>query len=232
MRTRGTGSLIVVMTLAAGCEQLSGLGLSGGGAQGSDDAVPPSIEQVHWTTPHDGVELVAAGAVTLVPDDDDPIEALHLRVVVAPRELRTTAQLTTAQLEPTGHGAIRAFAANASLASLPSVIAEPGSRHVIDLYFPRLVVAGESLSRVVFAWQVATANGPRDLRATVDASARAAEGLALGTSPRWWFDPAYRWPELRHRDGVITPRPPRSAAIRRAAPRDDARDVTTECDEW
>jgi hypothetical protein len=210
--------LPLALTAAVGCEPAANFGA----LTGTENAPPSSTVEV---TDADGIATGSVGYVTLVPDMDQAIGALHVRVAIGGQARAVTADGANARLE-TPVGSVRPIAINASSATLPIVVAEPGGREIVDFYF-----ASPESGTLRFAWTASTVRGPLAIRAAVQPGVDAGQGprLTLGAAKGWWFAPTYAWATYRHEDGIVTTHPPTAATVHGA---DDKEPVTAGCNEW
>jgi hypothetical protein len=137
----------------------------------------------------------------------------------------STVEVTDADGIATG-SVVRPIAINATSATLPFVVAEPGGREIVDFYF-----ASPESGTLRFAWTASTVKGALAIGAAVQPGVDAGQGpqVTLGAAKGWWFAPTYAWATYRHEDGIITTHPPTAATVHGA---DDKEPVTAGCNEW
>ena len=222
-----------------------GLILAAHGASSETERPAEQPRVVRPTSTNTGAELQFAsrGIAELTTDDGVAIPALHVGAVI----VNTTPDqpwaldVSKARLE-LASGELAAAFVSSNVATLPVVVLDPKERRTIDLFFPLtpdLIEQGGPL-RFALTWAVDTPARAVRVASFDRASATADPGLVVaGWGEHWWFDPAYAWPAYHHREGVITPRPPRYVVVTRA-PRweelpvdvDDLESILRECEQW
>jgi hypothetical protein len=226
--------VMLALACAAGCDQLASSGTIAETETTTDEAAAatvtsrPPASRVRWMTAHDGVSLSSVGVVALVPDDGPAVDVIHARLTLTAQAGTLAGDASTAALEGFGRTTLHPVAVNGTVTTLPLALVDPNASQVVDLFF---ALPRPPASSLVFAWTVTTQRGPLALRALLALDGDAAtEKLSLAGS-RWWFSAAPAWSTFRHRDGVITVRPPTGAAVEKLSyERDDG--PPNPCDQW
>jgi hypothetical protein len=220
----------LLATISAGCAATPAYLYAPEGATLWGDGRPIAVSPIPPEAPRGDVQLSSFGITELTPDGVNPVEALHVRMLVTNNGDDPPWTIDTGEvvLDLAGAGRSRAIFVNTDVVTLPVVSIARGERKTLDFYFP--VPADVSDERALPAfdvlWQVITSVRPFASRTTFRAIERFDEQrtsmqvvLVSGWGPFWWFNPvwapgpvfvhprpiAIRHPPTR----VIVTRPPR-----------------------
>ena len=143
-------------------------------------------------------------------DDRNPVEALHVRLIIANESGSQAWTLNTRQTQVELPGARRAIAptyVNANDTTVPSVRIPPGASRTVDLYYtlPSGFEDEDEVPRFDVIWRLQTdeqwvvERTPFERREIERPRQNVVYSWGVGTYPYWWYDPWYPRPIIIER---------------------------------
>ncbi|MBS1118439.1 MAG: uncharacterized protein H6Q90_667 [Deltaproteobacteria bacterium] len=225
MRTTFLLTLSIVTAVTASCAVNGSYIYAPEGATHWSDGRPVAITAVPPEAPQGDVQVSSFGITQLTPSGANPVETLHVRMVVTNNgdEQPWTVDTREVMIDVAREGRSRAMFVNTDVASLPLVSIGRGERKTLDFYFPvpSNVTDESNLPAFDVLWQVTTAARPFASRSAFHAVERydATPGttevvVVSGWGPYWWYNPFWV-PPFVHRPGIVIRHPPGHVIVSR-----------------